>query len=71
VTVPTLVIHGTLDPLIPLSFAKETAAAIPGARLEVMTDMAHDAPPELWGRWASLFLAHAGASSSVSAQSCS
>ncbi len=71
VAAPTLVVHGALDPLIPLSFAKETAAAIPGARLEIMSDMAHDAPPELWRRWADMFVAHAGPSSSISAQACS
>ncbi len=68
ITAPTLVIHGALDPLIPLSFARETAAGIPGARLEVFEDMGHDAPPEHWRRWASLFLDHA-ASASASAPS--
>jgi pimeloyl-ACP methyl ester carboxylesterase len=63
----TLVVHGALDPLIPLSFAKETAAGISGARLEVFDDMAHDAPPEHWRRWASLFLDHAGSASTSSA----
>jgi pimeloyl-ACP methyl ester carboxylesterase len=65
ITAPTLVVHGALDPLIPLSFARETAAGISGARLEVFDDMAHDAPPEHWRRWARLFLDHAASASSA------
>ena len=45
---PTLVIHGRLDPLIPLAAAEATAAAIPGAHLLVFDDMAHDLSPPHW-----------------------
>lgn len=38
---PALVIHGALDPLFPRSAARATAAAIPGARLEIVDDMGH------------------------------
>ena len=34
VNVPTLVIHGADDPLIPVAAGRDTAAVIPGARLE-------------------------------------
>lgn len=34
VRVPTLVIHGTADPLLPFAAGEETAAVIPGARPE-------------------------------------
>lgn len=44
VKTPTLVVHGQLDPLIPLSAGRATAEAIPGARLEVRPTMGHDLP---------------------------
>jgi pimeloyl-ACP methyl ester carboxylesterase len=48
--VPTVVIHGTDDILIDVSGGKATAAAIPGARLELIDGMGHDLPRELWPR---------------------
>jgi pimeloyl-ACP methyl ester carboxylesterase len=48
VTVPTVVIHGTADPLVRPDGGEATAAAIPGARLVMMENMGHDLPPELW-----------------------
>ena len=44
VRVPTLVIHGMLDPLVRVSGGIATAKAIPGARLVLFNDMAHDLP---------------------------
>lgn len=41
VKVPTLLIHGTKDPLMPLAAAQALAALIPGARLNTMADCAH------------------------------
>jgi pimeloyl-ACP methyl ester carboxylesterase len=46
--VPTLVIHGTVDPLIQLSGGEATAAAIRGARLLTFDTMGHDLPRPLW-----------------------
>lgn len=48
ITAPTLVIHGTRDPLIPFAAGRATAAAIPGARFLPVAGMAHDLPPPLW-----------------------
>jgi len=48
VAVPTLVIHGEVDPLVDVSGGKATAAAIPGAELLVLPGMGHDLPPQLW-----------------------
>jgi len=48
VTVPTLVIHGAVDPLIDVSGGEATAKAIPGAELLVIPGMGHDLPPQLW-----------------------
>jgi pimeloyl-ACP methyl ester carboxylesterase len=45
VTVPTLVIHGSDDPLVPLACGQDTAEAIPGAELLVIEGMGHDLPP--------------------------
>lgn len=39
--VPTLVIHGAADPLVPLACGVDTAEAIPGARLEIIDGMGH------------------------------
>jgi len=45
ITAPTLVIHGTADPLIPYACAQDTAARIPGAKLFGIEGMGHDFPP--------------------------
>lgn len=42
VRAPALVIHGADDPLVPVDGGKDTAASIPGARLEIVPGMAHD-----------------------------
>ncbi|MBO7173487.1 MAG: alpha/beta fold hydrolase [Burkholderiaceae bacterium] len=44
ITVPTLVIHGQDDPLLPIEAGKEVADLIPGARLMVVPRMGHDLP---------------------------
>lgn len=48
VAVPTLVLHGEADPLVPVVGGRATAAAIPGARLVTYPGMGHDLPRELW-----------------------
>ena len=58
-TTPTQIVHGALDPVIPPAFARETAAAIPGARLHVFEDMAHDMPRARHGEIVELFAANA------------
>jgi pimeloyl-ACP methyl ester carboxylesterase len=42
---PTLVIHGTDDPLVPFACGQDTARRIPGARLVAVRGMGHDLPP--------------------------
>ena len=49
-TVPSLVVHGRLDPLIGLSGGQATAAAIKGAELLVIDEMGHDLPRAIWGQ---------------------
>ncbi|WP_328817934.1 alpha/beta fold hydrolase [Nonomuraea cypriaca] len=46
--VPTLVLHGEADRLIPVAGGRATAAAIPGARLVTYPGMGHDLPRALW-----------------------
>ncbi|KTT71397.1 alpha/beta fold hydrolase [Sphingomonas endophytica] len=47
ITAPTLVIHGSDDPLVPVAGGRDTARAIPGARLLEIDGMGHTLPPEL------------------------
>jgi pimeloyl-ACP methyl ester carboxylesterase len=44
VTLPTLVIHGTADPLVPAAHGRDTADAVPGAQLLLVEGMGHDLP---------------------------
>jgi pimeloyl-ACP methyl ester carboxylesterase len=46
--VPTTVIHGRDDPLVPFRGGRATAAAIPDARLIAVPGMGHDLPREVW-----------------------
>lgn len=47
INVPTLVIHGSDDPLIPVEGGKDTAEAIPNARFLLIDGMGHNIPPEV------------------------
>ena len=58
IKVPTLVIHGADDPLVPLAAGKHTAQAIPGAKLETATGMRHDLPPGLVPTLSRIILDH-------------
>jgi pimeloyl-ACP methyl ester carboxylesterase len=57
--VPTLVIHGVDDPLIDVSGGRATAAAIPGASLELIEGMGHDLPKPLWPTFVELIAENA------------
>ena len=59
IAAPTLVIHGAADPLVPLACGVDTAAAIAGARLEVIEGMGHDFPAQLIERLLGLIDTHA------------
>ncbi len=50
ISVPSLVIHGEDDPLVPLEGGRDTAASIPGAELLTIPGMGHDIPPALYDR---------------------
>lgn len=46
--IPTLVIHGTVDPLVRPEAGRDTAASIPGAKLVMIERMGHAMPQPLW-----------------------
>jgi len=48
--VPTLVVHGKADPLVPYACGEDTARRIPGARLLGIDGMGHDLPPAVVAR---------------------
>jgi pimeloyl-ACP methyl ester carboxylesterase len=49
ISAPTLVLHGSDDPLVPPEAGKDTAANINGAELLIVDGMGHDFPPSLFG----------------------
>jgi pimeloyl-ACP methyl ester carboxylesterase len=55
---PTLVIHGTADPLVPIACGQDTARRIPGARFEAIEGMGHDWPPGVAARLTQQLLPH-------------
>lgn len=55
---PTLVIHGSDDPLVPVECGIDTARHIKGAKLEILDGMGHDLPPLLVDRITSLIARH-------------
>ncbi|PSL57042.1 pimeloyl-ACP methyl ester carboxylesterase [Saccharothrix carnea] len=48
ITAPTVVIHGTADRMCHHSGGEATAAAISGARLQLIPGLGHDLPPGAW-----------------------
>ncbi|MEM7119752.1 MAG: alpha/beta hydrolase [Pseudomonadota bacterium] len=56
--VPTLVIHGDADPLVPLPCGEDIARHVPGARLEVIPGMGHDLPVALTDAFCAMLTAH-------------
>ena len=59
VSVPTLVIHGRADPLVPLACGIDTARAVPGAKLLVIEGMGHALPITLWPQIVEAIAQHA------------
>lgn len=59
VSAPTLVLHGSEDPLFPYAHAEALADEIPGARLLPLEGMGHEMPPRpLWDRVVAAILEH-------------
>jgi pimeloyl-ACP methyl ester carboxylesterase len=59
ITAPTLVIHGTADPLVRHSGGRATARAIHGAKLMSIEGMGHDLPRAVWPRLIDAIAEHA------------
>lgn len=58
ISAPTLVIHGTEDPLFPLGHALALDGEIPGARLLALEGVGHELPPAAWDVVVSAILEH-------------
>jgi pimeloyl-ACP methyl ester carboxylesterase len=56
ITAPTHIVHGAIDPLVPVAAARDLHAKIAGSTLEVIDGMGHDLPEGLWGRLAEAML---------------
>lgn len=55
---PTLIIHGTADPMVPLTCGRDIARLVPGAILQEIEGMGHDFPPALDYVLAGLIASH-------------
>jgi pimeloyl-ACP methyl ester carboxylesterase len=59
IAAPTLVIHGTDDPLFPLAHGEALAREIPGADLFVLEKVGHEVPPRpVWDMVVAAILRH-------------
>jgi pimeloyl-ACP methyl ester carboxylesterase len=58
ITVPTRVIHGTVDTLIAASGGERTAAVIPGADLVMVEGWGHDMAPGAWPQLIDAIVTH-------------
>ncbi len=68
IRVPTLVIHGSRDPLVAHSGGVATARAIPGARLMTVQGMGHDLPAAAWPQLVDAIAGHAHAADQAAAR---
>lgn len=59
-SIPTLVIHGEADPLLPLPHGVDIAERVPEATLLVLEDAGHVFPPALWPPVVDAVARHAG-----------
>lgn len=56
--IPTLVVHGGDDPVMPVAGSERLAELIPGSRLVVIPGMGHELPPPLWNELSEVILDH-------------
>ena len=56
--IPTLVVHGTEDPLLPYAHGEALAETIPGAKLLAIEKMGHDLPRAAWSQVIPAILEH-------------
>jgi len=58
ITAPTLVMHGTADPLINVAGGKDISATITSSRLHLLEGLGHDLPPKFLGEMTSEMIDH-------------
>lgn len=58
--VPVLVVHGELDPLLPVAHGEAVRDAVPGASLVVLDGAGHDVPPARWDDFVDALVRHTG-----------
>ncbi|WP_413776512.1 alpha/beta fold hydrolase [Rhodopseudomonas sp. P2A-2r] len=63
VRAPTLVIHGSNDPVVRPEAGRATAAAVPGANLLMLEGMGHAIPMPMWPQIVNAIVSHARAAS--------
>lgn len=66
VTAPTLVVHGSADPLVVPSGGEATARAVPGAKLVTIDGMGHDLPEGAWPEIVDAIVANASRAGATS-----
>jgi pimeloyl-ACP methyl ester carboxylesterase len=57
---PTLVIHGDADPLVPVEGGIETAEAVPNSQLRIIEGWGHGFPPVIWPTILTELVSHFG-----------
>jgi pimeloyl-ACP methyl ester carboxylesterase len=60
IAAPTVVVHGTADPMFPLAHGHALAAAIPGARFLALDDAGHGVDRTDWDPIVRAILEHTG-----------
>jgi pimeloyl-ACP methyl ester carboxylesterase len=60
IAVPTLVIHGTADPMFPIAHGEALAEEIPGARMITIEGMGHGFVKEDWEEISAAIVEHTG-----------
>ena len=60
IAMPTTIIHGEADPLVPVEAGRDLKAKIPAAEIDLIPGMGHDLPTPLWPRFVADVAAAAG-----------
>ncbi len=60
IAMPTQIIHGEADPLVPVAAGRDLKAKIPAAAIDLIAGMGHDLPRPLWPRFVADIAAAAG-----------
>jgi pimeloyl-ACP methyl ester carboxylesterase len=71
ITAPTLVIHGTTDPMVSPSGGRATARATAGAKLMRIEGMGHDLPRAAWPRLIDAIASHTARADRMSSRAVS